>query len=269
MSQYSADGAGLAARHPRPPADVLAWAQRASHLVQAVVGADLTAVYLHGSAVLGGWSRRSDVDLLLVVADCANAGTVTAAGQALAAAARDCPGTGLESSLVTAAAAAVPAPPWPFLLHVVANQGEPNGRRIMTGQGRGDPDLLMHYAVCREAGQALLGPRPAAVIGPVARPVILDYLAGELRWGLEHAAESYAVLNACRALVYARDGAIVSKLAGGAAGLRSGLGPSDVIRRAIDQQHGRAPARKPGADAAAFVRSAAARVAAAASVAER
>jgi Domain of unknown function (DUF4111) len=109
------------------------------------------------------------------------------------------------------------------------------------------PDLLTHYAVCRAAGWPADGPPPQAIIGPVGRPLILDYLAGELRWGLEHAPEAYAVLNTCRALIYLADGGLVSKVAGGDTALRRGLGPAGLIRRALTQQEGRA------AEAAAFV----------------
>jgi streptomycin 3"-adenylyltransferase len=83
--------------------------------------------------------------------------------------------------------------------------------------------------------------------------VIISYLAGELRWGLEHAPEPYAVLNACRALIYLADGEIVSKVAGGLAALDRGLGPAVVIRRALDQQQGRAPGQQPDLAAARFV----------------
>jgi streptomycin 3"-adenylyltransferase len=172
------------------------------------------------------------------------------------------PGGGLECSAVGAGAAARPGAPWPFLLHVNRAEGR---TRIVYGRERpGDADLLMHYAVCRAAGQAVYGPAPRDVIGGVPRPVILDYLATELGWGLDHAGEAYAVLNACRALIYLDDGRIVSKLAGGRLAAERGLGPPAAISRAIDQQE--RGAREPGAapDAVVFVRSAAARLRAAA-----
>jgi hypothetical protein len=102
------------------------------------------------------------------------------------------------------------------------------------------------------------------VIGGVPRPVILDYLATELGWGLEHASEGYAVLNACRALIYLDDGQIVSKLAGGRLAAARGLGPTAVISRAIDQQERGSGEPGVAPDAVAFVRSAAARLRAAA-----
>jgi hypothetical protein len=79
----------------------------------------------------------------------------------------------------------------------------------------------------------------------VPRRAILDYLAGELRWGIEHAPEAYAVLNACRALIYLTDQQIVSKIAGGEAALRRGAGPAEVIQRALGQQRGSEPDRPP------------------------
>ncbi len=218
----------------------------------------LTAAYLHGSAALGGWTaERSDVDILFVVADAITAAAAAVAGRALLSAAVGCPGRCLEASIVTAGAAVRPAPPWPFVLHVGLHDGEQvlvMGQVLAMPTARsGDTDLLMHYAVCRAAGVALAGPPPDAAIGAVDRRLILGYLADELGWGLANAQENYAVLNACRALAYLRNGRIVAKVAGGLAALEAGSGPAEVIRRALDQQQGRAPERPAGPDAVAFV----------------
>lgn len=227
-----------------------------------LLGPALAGVYLHGSAALGGWTAgRGDIDVLVLTGDDISPDAVAAAGSLLLAAARAGPGRGLECSVVTAGQAARPAPPWPFLLHVGQRLSGPVLVRGGSGDPAppaGDPDLLMHYAVCRAAGIALAGPPAAAVIGPVARPAILEYLAGEMDWGLENATESYAVLNACRALVYLEQDKIVSKVAGGEAALGRGLGPGGLLRRALDQQRERAAERAPAPDAAAFVREVAA-----------
>lgn len=116
----------------------------------------------------------------------------------------------------------------------------------------------MHYAVCRAAGQPVVGPPPRELIGIVPRPAILGYLAAELSWGLAHGTEAYAVLNACRALVFRTDGEILSKVAGGQAALARGLGDRAVLERALDQQRGIMPPQPIRSDAAAFVQSAAA-----------
>ena len=247
---------------PAPPPDqVLAYARLVTGRVRDRLGGRLLAAYLHGSAVLGGWrADRSDVDMLFVTEDGVDSQDIDALSAALTASAAEAPGHGLECSAVTAGQAAQPRAPWPFLLHVAVDRAGPQdpggGARIVADRGDGhpgDPDLLMHYAVCRVAGWAVQGPGPREVIGLVPRPVILGYLAGELGWGLEHGTEAYAVLNAGRAQVFLADGRIVSKIEGGRIALARGFGPPAVLRRALDQQQGRAPERATGEDAVGYI----------------
>jgi hypothetical protein len=236
-----------------PPGSVLSYARTlTSHLI-AVSDGLLQAAYLHGSAVLGGWIRdRSDVDMLFVAEDRVGSGDVERISRAVRGAARPCPGRGLECSVVTVAQAARPRPPWRFVLHVAVGFG-PDRVLQPRSQSPGDPDLLMHYAVCRAAGWPVHGPPAAELIGAVPRRMILSYLGDELGWGIEHGSEAYAVLNACRAQVYVTDNQIVSKLAGGEASLRNGAGPTDVIRRALAQQRGAEPLQRPAPDAVSFI----------------
>jgi hypothetical protein len=222
----------------------------------------LTAAILHGSAALGGWMPgRSDVDVLFVVADSITEMDLRRMAVSLATLAADCPGYGIEISIVSAAQVRDPGPPWPYLRHVVAGPG--TGYRVhpQPGEAAHDPDLLMHYAVCRAAGVSVYGAPAASFIAEVPRRLILVYLAGELAWGLEHAPEAYAVLNACRAEVFRATGQIVSKLAGGDLAMR-GADPETaaLITRALDQQRGLLPARPSGPDAGEFVRAVASRL---------
>lgn len=251
---------------PAPPPDqVLTYARLVTDRVRGRLGGRLLAAYLHGSAVLGGWRPdRSDVDMLFVTEDGADSRDIDALCTVLAASAAEAPGHGLECSAVTAGQAARPQAPWPFLLHVAVDRAgaqEPGGARILAVRGDGHPgdaDLLMHYAVSRAAGWAVHGPGPREVIGTVPRPAILGYLAGELGWGLGHGTEAYAVLNAGRAQVFLADGRIVSKIEGGSIALARGFGPPAVLRRALDQQQGRAPDRATGEDAVGYVQAVAA-----------
>jgi streptomycin 3"-adenylyltransferase len=112
-----------------------------------------------------------------------------------------------------------PQAPWNYLLHVAAPCDPRSATRVVFDDGAGDPDLLMHIAVTRAAGVAVRGPDPADLFGDMARQSVLGYLAAELEWGLREAPETYAVLNACRALAYLEDGLIVSKVAGGVWGI--------------------------------------------------
>jgi Domain of unknown function (DUF4111) len=245
----------------QPPGTVLAYARAVTARLEGASDGLLRAAYLHGSAALGGWvPGHSDVDMLLVAENDIGAEAVDRLGQELHGSAAECPGRDLECSVVTVAQAERPGPPWPYLLHVVAGPGQPGKTVRPASEAQGDPDLLMHYAVCRAAGWPVRGPEAAELIGTVPRRDVLDYLAGELGWGIEHGPESYAVLNACRALIYLTRGKIVSKIAGGEAALGSAAGPTDVIQRALRQQRGAAPSQPPAPDAIAFVRAVAARL---------
>ena len=237
-----------------PPAGVVAYARALTGELMVVPDGMLQAAYLHGSAALGGWvAGRSDVDMLFVAADGISSAAVQRMGEALCEGAGGCPGRELECSVVTVAQARQPAPPWPFVLHITAGPGKPGRTVLPDSRWLGDPDLLMHYAVCRAAGWPVCGPPPQDLIGVVPRRAILDYLAGELGWGIEHAPEAYAVLNACRALIYLTDHKIVSKIAGGEAVLSRGTGPAEVIERALAQQRGSEPDQPPASDAVSFV----------------
>jgi hypothetical protein len=182
-------------------------------------------VYVHGSAALGGFGPASDLDVLVVTegeADWAGLGSRMLA---------ECGGPRpLELSVVDARACAAPARPWPYWLHV--NSGE---SRFGLGHGRGDPDLIAHYAVARVAGIAIVG-RPAVdVFGAVARDELVDYLRDELRSAIESADQRYAVLNACRAVAYAELEAVLSKVAGGEWWL-STFGPEPLVDEALRAQ---------------------------------
>jgi hypothetical protein len=208
-----------------------------------VLGPDLTGAYLHGSAVLGGFDgRRSDIDILAVTEGPMTAAQQSAAAGALGGAAGEerlqCPARGLELSVVTLTAARHPAARPAFELHLTTG---PEDRKVIDGHGHGgDPDLVLHFAVCRAAGR-LLGPgRPAdQVFAPVPGELVRAQLTAELRWAAEESPGEYAVLNACRAWRYAVDGTLVSKIDGGEWALSRATGPDrELIAAALARQRG-------------------------------
>ena len=83
----------------------------------------LVAAVLHGSAALGGWlPERSDVDILFVVADSVTEMDLRRMSVSLVTLADDCPGSSIETSIVTATQARAAATPWPYLRHVAAGR---------------------------------------------------------------------------------------------------------------------------------------------------
>ncbi|MFC6704563.1 aminoglycoside adenylyltransferase domain-containing protein [Flexivirga alba] len=202
----------------------------------------LVGVYVHGSAALGGMTNSSDLDVLVITE---TGEGVAGLGRALLADVGS--PRPLELSVVARSAAIQPQWPWPYLLHV--NSAE---HRANTDSGDGDPDLIAHYAVTRAAGIALTGPEPAEVIGPVDRGQLLDHLGDELRWGLDHSDQRYAVLNACRASAYAATGRLLSKL-DGAAWWVANRGASQLVERAREAQAAGVDLGPAGSAATAFV----------------
>lgn len=122
-----------------------------------------------------------------------------------------------------------------FDLHVTTAADD---AKVVDGHQRnGGSDLVLHFAVARATGR-LLGPgiHPAEVFAPVPDDLIVAQLATELRWGAEHAAGEYAVLNACRAWKFAVDGTLVSKMDGGRWALsRAEDADRDLIMAALDR----------------------------------
>lgn len=225
------------------PAEVFAYVRALAEVISE--HAELVGVYLHGSAALGGFDAgSSDVDVLAVVGGAATEARQRKLGEALAAAGPDCPGAGLELSVITAATAAELGD-CRFELHVATGE---DGQTVIAGAGHpGDPDLVLHTAVCRGHAITVTGPPPAAVFGPVPRDRVLGALADELRWGLEHGSAPYAVLNACRALRFAAEGRFCSKVAGGRWYLARDPANPVVADALSDQERGARPALTPSA----------------------
>ncbi|QNS02785.1 aminoglycoside adenylyltransferase domain-containing protein [Streptomyces xanthii] len=202
--------------------------------------------------MLGGFrATRSDLDVLAVVAGATGQAEQRDLGEELAATAAHCPGTGLELSVVTSATAA-DLGACPFEVHVRASAEE---RVVVPGAGHaGDPDLVLHCAVCRDHPYAVCGPPASEVFGPVPAERVVTAMLDELRWGLDQADSTYAVLNACRALRFAEGGGLCSKVGGGRWYL-SRHGGHTTVAAALSHQLGCGP-RPASADAAVFVESA-------------
>ncbi len=226
-----------------------------------VLGPALLGVYLHGSGALGGWAaERSDVDLLGVVARPLDRQAKRVISARLNHPSLTCPApAGLELSLVTAAVAADPPRRPPFELHL--NTG-PSPQTHLGGPAATDPDLLLHFAVCRRAGVAVAGPDPVEVFAEPPRAWLLERAAAELRWAVRHGTFAYRVLTACRAWRYLEDDVLGSKVESGhwarlqlghppGAGAEAPPGAVALVDAAMAAQLGHAPVPAAGADLAA------------------
>ena len=214
------------------------YAQRVDGAISAVLGDRLAGTYLHGSAVLGGFTPdRSDVDLLVVAREPVQREALHALVAAVAVDRIACPGVGLELDVLAAAVAANPPRPCPFLLSMTSGR---SGEQATLGADHGPGgDPLMHIAVVRSAGIAISGGPPAAVFGEIRRGWLLEEFAGELEWAVANASPAYQALNAARVWRYAEDGVICSKLDG--AVWAAGRGHDRVLAEAVAFQRGERP----------------------------
>ena len=238
---------------PQAP-EWLASAHAVATCAEVCLGPALVGVYLHGSAALGGWlAHVSDLDILVVTDGPATRGSLVPFGEEISGLARSGPASGIELSVIKRELARDPRAPWNYLLHVAVPCDPRSSTRVVFDDGAGDPDLLMHIAVTRAAGVAVRGPNAADLFGDPARHSVLGYLASELEWALREATETYAVLNACRALTYLEDGLIVSKVAGGTSGIARLPQHQALIARALEEQRCGLPSRDACAEARALV----------------
>ncbi|KAJ6781986.1 hypothetical protein PWT90_01272 [Aphanocladium album] len=221
--------------------------QELSQVISKALTGNLTGIFLHGSAVLGGYdARRSDLDVLVVVPSPITERQRAAVAEALSDKELPCPAMGLEMSVVTEGAVAnVNSSSPAFELHLTT---APLDSKAIDGRGHGgDPDLVLHFAVCREKGRSLASTTKKSreeVFGVVPRELILSQLLDELTWAANDAPKHYAVLNASRAWMYKETEQLVSKVAGGEWALRrmqeksSDHDNTDLVQVALAKQNG-------------------------------
>jgi Domain of unknown function (DUF4111) len=215
------------------PAEVVRYVSRIHHAIAAVAPVDVVGTYIHGSAVLGGFvPRASDVDVLAVISDSLPGQAQEEVATAVRQAAHPCPGIGLELSVINSATARELGDCL-FEVHVSTVQTD---EKVVLGHNHaGDPDLILHVAVCRLQGREVFGPPAETVFGVVPPQRIIRALLDELRWGPANASEAYAVLNACRSIRYLHEGILCSKVDGAKWMLARGSAPA-VVSEALAQQ---------------------------------
>ena len=196
------------------------------------LGANLTAIYLHGSAVLGGFdSAISDLDLLVVCGDLLSDAEADAAVKAVEH--LELPARGLEMSVLTQSEALAPDLERPhFQLHAAVD-GAGTVRRVDGRAGHGDRDLILHLAVARDSGHALVGPAPGEMLAVLPERVVGQAAIDEIAWARDCGDPAYLVLTAARARAFTRTGRLVSKVEAGEADAAV-----PIVRAALTHQQG-------------------------------
>jgi hypothetical protein len=202
--------------------------------IREVLGEQLTGAYLHGSAVLGGFNpARSDIDVLVVVRKPLVSHTRRELGDRISETSLPCPARGLELSVVTTDAAQHPTADPPYELHVNTYD-----QRLVEDDGHGDPDLVLHFLVCRRHGRPLgRSLERTTAFGSLPRSVILRRFRAELEWAINDPTVEprYIVLSAARNWYFLETSAVASKIAAGRWALEHVADPAPV-RTALESQ---------------------------------
>jgi hypothetical protein len=234
---------GSAAERRGPGAQVDAYLAELARRARSVLGEPLVGVYAGGSLSLGAYEPgRSDIDVAVVV----EGRLERAVKEELVAALRDealpCPARGLELVVYSRAVVAAGAVGTDFELNL-------NTGRVMPFRAdfAFDPEVGSHWfaidrAILRERGLTVTGPSAAEIFAEIPRSLLLPVVAESLRWHEDgDALGDDAVLNACRALRYARTGSWASKPDAGRWALETGAGDSATIETAFDARAGGSP----------------------------
>ncbi len=198
--------------------------KRLAPIFREKLGENLQGLYLHGSGALGCFSwETGDIDLVAVTEKSPTEEEKAALLAALTGFA-EAPAKGIEMSLVLARHCRPFIYPTPYQLHWSERwrrhyMADPS---CLLGTGeKTDRDLAAHFTVLRAAGRALIGPPPREMFAPVSRGRFLSALKADSRdYAGNHPRDPvYTTLNACRILLYLREGEIAGKARGGEWGL--------------------------------------------------
>lgn len=157
--------------------------ERVVRLLREVFGEEIIGAYLHGSAVLAGLRRDSDVDILAVCRQPTTPEVRRPLIQGLLEISAGWPPVFPSRSLELTLVASSELQPWRYPPAVELQFGEWHREKMQQGLepwARHDPDLAPQIAIAVQGNRPLFGPPPADVFPPIPRADLLDAMAGSL-----------------------------------------------------------------------------------------
>lgn len=191
---------------------------------QAILGDNLTGVYLHGSAAMGCAHAGSDLDLLIVVKNELSDDVKRAYLDQILPLQKQAPAKGLEFSILLEAVLRPFLYPTPFELHFSRAhldwyQSDPESYiRNMKGT---DKDLAAHVTITRHRGKCLSGKAIPEVFAEVRSEDYWDSILEDGKAAVQDILRDpvSVSLNLCRVLAYRQERLILSKPEGGQWGI--------------------------------------------------
>jgi hypothetical protein len=205
-----------------------------------VLGERLVGVYAGGSLALGAYEHgRSDLDVAVVVEGRLDRRAKEELVGTWRHESLPCPARGLELVVYSRAAAGATTTEVDFELNLNTGRGLTFRADFGFDASIGGHWFPIDRAILRQRALPAVGPPPGEVFGEIPREALLPVVAESLRW--HEASEPWgdnSVLNACRALRWARTGEWSSKPEAGRWALDEGVGEPDTIATALAARTG-------------------------------
>ena len=215
---------------------------RFAEMAKEILKGRLAGIYLHGSAVMGCYQpKKSDLDFLVVVNTALTDAEKRRFMDRLLKLDHECPGKGIEMSIVTKDVCDPFVYPTPFILHYSRMHTDwylRNPEDYIRKMNGTDKDLAAHITVIRNRGIRLYGLPVHEVFGDVPEEYYLDSILGDVSDAENEITDNpmYMILNLTRVLGYLRERKILSKKEGGIWGLKNlPERYHPVIRSALDE----------------------------------
>jgi predicted nucleotidyltransferase len=218
-----------------------AYLAEVSSRLRRVLAGNLVGVYAGGSYALGGYvPGRSDLDVAAVVREPLTPGAVDKVAATLRHEALPSPARKLELVVYTEDVARDPSPEADFELNLNTGADEP--LRIETDPRPGESHwFALDRSILATNGVALYGPQAREVFTSPRREDLIPLLAEVLRWYRKHEPDSEdALLNAGRALRFAREGVWVPKTAAAPHSIDEAIAELEALSRGAAWQLRRA-----------------------------
>ena len=201
---------------------------------------ELLGVYAGGSYSFCDYRPgRSDLDVAAVVSNGMPSTLKRSVAERMSASSLPCPARGLELVVYRLSTARSTGAEPDFEVNLNTGDGLPELFEEGPGVDPGfwfpiDRDML------RQQGVVLSGPPAGSVFAAVQPRALLPLLAEAVAWQRRGASREDAVLNACRALRYAREGRWSSKSTAGEWAIEQAELPAKVVRAALASRQGAA-----------------------------
>lgn len=207
----------------------------ATEVVESVLGDNLVAFYLGGSAAGQRFVHgKSDLDLIAVVHRSLSVAVKSQLVRRLWAILPPEQARGVETRVVTTDD--LPGGRW-FDLLVSTHPGEPS-----VADRDQDPVVMLELIHLRDASRALVGPPAETLIPDYEKTTVVVAMAENIERSIGNNPETYLVLNAARSLAYLETGRLLSKIEGAQWAREIGRDP-EIMDRAIAAQRGELPDR--------------------------